>query len=128
MTSTHVWKPGGYISSADGANTRSTPAPARECEVALLVARIASEIGVVAELRRVHEEAHDDGLVLGAGRAQERQMALVERAHRRHEPDRAGAQRRELVPRLGDRPDDSHAGTSAGSRPAMRAVASASTR
>ena len=54
-------------------------------------------------------------------------MAVVERAHRRHEPDRAGALRRELFAGLGDRPDDSHAGTSAGSRPAMRAVASART-
>ena len=55
-------------------------------------------------------------------------MSLVEGAHRRYEPDRAGAQWRKPVPRFGDRADDLHAGTSAGSRPAMRAVAAASTR
>ncbi len=89
------------------ARTRGRPRhSARACEVAILVARIAREVGVVAELRRVDEEAHDDRLVLRASRAQERQVAVVERAHRRHEPDRAGALRRELFAGLGDRPDD----------------------
>ena len=100
----------------------------QELEVALLVARIRGEVLAVAELRGVHEEAQHDGVALDAGGVAEAQMALVERAHRRHEPDRSRAQRPERLPYLGDRPDELHAGTSAGSRSAMRAVAAARTR
>ena len=60
-----------------------------EPRVALLVARVAVEVLAVAELGRVDEEAHDDDVALLAGGAQQREMALVQEAHRRHQPDRA---------------------------------------
>ena len=58
--------------------------------VARLVARVRGEIGLLVELRRIDEERRDDGLVLGACGAEERAVAVVQRAHRRHEPDLAG--------------------------------------
>ena len=70
--------------------------------IARLVARIRGEVGCVAELGGVDEEGRDDELVLAARRAEERAMAVMQGAHRRHEPDRAG----ELE--LRDRPHDLH--------------------
>ena len=57
-------------------------------QVALLVARIAVEVLAGTELGRVDEEAHHDHVALGAGGAQQREVALVQIAHRRHQPDR----------------------------------------
>ena len=74
----------------------------RDLRVALLVARVRGEVGRVVELRRVHEERGDDDVVLRARGPEERAVAVVQRAHRRHEPDDAG----ELE--LGDRPHDLH--------------------
>ena len=62
---------------------------AGQAQVALLVARVAVEVLVRAELGRVDEEAHHDDVALGAGGAQQRDVALVEEAHRRDEADRA---------------------------------------
>ncbi len=104
------------------------PGRARELEIPLLVAGIVGEVGIVAELRRVHEQAHHEDVVLGAGRAQEGEVPFVQGAHRRHESDGAPRGRRERRAGLGDRADDVHAGTSAGSRPAIRAVVAARTR
>ena len=60
---------------------------ARDLEVARLVARVAVQVGRLAELRRVDEEAHDDGVARRARRVEQRPVALVERAHRRDETD-----------------------------------------
>ena len=72
--------------------------PGRAARRADIAARSACSV----ELRRVHEERGDEDVVLGACGAEERAVAVVERAHRGHEPDDAG----ELE--LGDRPDDLH--------------------
>ena len=47
----------------------------------------------VVELRRVHEQRHDDHVALLARAAHQRQVTVVERAHRRDEADRAPARR-----------------------------------
>ena len=68
------------------------------------VARVGGEVARVAELRRVDEEARDDDVALGARGREERAVAVVERAHRRHEADRrARSQRAECMPQLCDR-------------------------
>ena len=59
----------------------------RELEVALLVARIRVEIGLLVELARVDEQGDDDDLVLRARRTDQREMPVVKRTHRRNEPD-----------------------------------------
>ena len=100
--STQVAKPGGYISAGGGANRRSTPAGLRERGVVLEVARICREILRVAELGGVHEEARDEDVRLGARRREERLVAGVQRAHRRHEPDDAAPWDVELRERLDD--------------------------
>ena len=98
----------------------STPEQSRaRLEVALLVARIAREVGRVAELRRVHEQAHHDGVVLGASGVQRARWPSWSEPIVGTSPTEPVAQRRELVPGIGDRADDLHAGTSAGSRPAI---------
>ena len=77
-----------------------------------LVARIAGQVGRLVELRGVDEQADDDQVALGGGPADQRQVALVQRAHGRHEPDRARAGRarlRELLTQLGDGAHDPHA-------------------
>ena len=68
-----------------------------EPRVALLVARVALEVLAGAELGRVDEEAHDDHVALLAGGAQQREVPVVQEAHRRHQADRAalGAGRRQ---------------------------------
>ena len=72
------------------------PRPRATREVAILVARIARRdrraspncAGLTKRLMTTVSHSR-------ARRAQQRQVAVVERAHRRHEPDRAGAPRRE---------------------------------
>ena len=59
-TSTHVWYPGGYISSAEGAKTTSTPAAPRSPGVARLVSGVPVQVGGLAELGGIDEEAHHD--------------------------------------------------------------------
>ena len=77
----------------------------REARVARLVPRVRPEIGLVVELGRVDEERRDDRVVLGTGGPEEREMTVVEGAHRRHEADAAaaGERRTHLVDRA-DRP------------------------
>ena len=55
--------------------------------VAQLVARVALEVGALVELRGVDEQRHDHHVALLACPADQREVALVQRAHRRHEPD-----------------------------------------
>ena len=74
-------------------------------------ARVAVEIGRVGELGRVHKDRRDDRLALLASRVEESDVALVERAHRRREADRApAAERLESVAQLGDRVQRLHLG------------------
>jgi hypothetical protein len=56
-----------------------------EPRVALLVARVAVEVLGGPELRRVHEQARDNDVVLFAGGGEQRQVPGVERTHRRDE-------------------------------------------
>ena len=74
----------------------------RDRRVVLEVARIGREILRVAELRGVDEEARDEDVRLGARRREERLVAGVQRAHRRHEPDHAAPWDVELCERLHD--------------------------
>ena len=79
--------------------------------VVLFVARVRVEVFGRAELCRVDEQRHDDGCALLACGAHQRQMALVEPAHRGHQAD--GARRDgERTAQLGDRADRLHAATS----------------
>ena len=81
----------------------------RDLEVARLVARIRLEIRRLVELRRVDEQRHDHAVVLGASRAEEGAVAVVERSHGRHE---AGPRSRR---QLCDRADDLHASSTVAS-------------
>jgi hypothetical protein len=58
-----------------------------EVEIAGLVPRVAVQVGGLAELGGVDEEAHHDRVARLAGRLEQGEVAAVERAHRRHEPD-----------------------------------------
>ena len=60
-------------------------------EVARLVARVLHEVVGDVELARVDEDRDDGGRVVRAGDLHQRPVAVVEPAHRRHEPDRAAA-------------------------------------
>ena len=48
---------------------------------------VVAQVVLVIELRRIHEDAHHHGGILPAGAFDERAVAGVERAHRRHEAD-----------------------------------------
>ena len=86
--------------------------------VALGVARVGVEVGRVVELGRVHEQRHHDEVAVLARAAHQRQVTVVERAHRRDEPDpAAGAPGLEqLRAQLGDGADRVHAGWTSRSR------------
>ncbi len=63
---------------------------ARRCgqlAVAGLVAGVAVEVAALVELRRVHEQRDDDEIAVRARALDQREMPVVQRAHRRHEPD-----------------------------------------
>jgi hypothetical protein len=70
--------------------------------IALLVARIALEVGRVVELRRVDENRDDDARSVLPRQLDQRQVAVVERAHGRHEADpfAGGAPLADGVPQL----------------------------
>ena len=74
-----------------------------DLDVARLVARIRVEVRLLVELRRIDEERHHDRAVLLPGCSEERDVAVVEGSHRRHEA-RSGHHLE-----LGDRADDLHA-------------------
>ena len=94
----------------------------RQRGVALLVARVGGQVAGLVELRGVDEERDDDDVARRARVADEAQMALVQRAHRRHEADDAllAPRRAQLGAQLGDGPHGPHAAATA-------RVASAST-
>ena len=73
--------------------------------VALLVARVRGEVFVRPELRRIDEEAGDEKVVLGPGRTEEREMAIVEGAHGGDQADGSVARLRAQVR---DRPYELH--------------------
>jgi hypothetical protein len=77
--------------------------------VALQVARIAGEILVWPELRRVHEQARRHAIVVRAGAAHEREVAFVQVAHRGHQTHAVG-RGAAPPPHLGDRLDGFHHG------------------
>ena len=79
------------MTPADGANTRSTPSLRRDLQVCALVHRIAVQVGRLAELGRVDEQAHHDRVASLSCAAEQRAMAAVQRPHRRDEPDPAVA-------------------------------------
>ena len=110
-TSTEVANPAGYTSSADGANSKSAPARSASARSSRLAAGIALQVGALVELGRVDEQRDDDDVALLAGAFDQRQMTLVQRAHRRHEADRApgAALGRERRAQLGDGAHDPHA-------------------
>ena len=56
-------------------------------EVAVDRTRVPVEIGRLVELERIHEDRHDDPIAAFADRVDERQMAAVQRPHRRHDAD-----------------------------------------
>ena len=56
--------------------------------VALLAARVALEVGALVELRRVDEQRHHHPVALRAGVTDQREVALVQGAHRGHQADR----------------------------------------
>ena len=78
------------------------PASSASSASRALVSRVARQVLALGELGRVDEQARDDELVLLARGAEERQVALVEGAHRRDEADLA------LARELGGRARDLH--------------------
>ena len=76
------------MSSAAGANTTLTPSSAQTSRSASKVRGITVEILVGAELQRVDEDAHGDVVGHLAGQPHERTVALVQRAHGRHQRQR----------------------------------------
>jgi hypothetical protein len=82
-----------------------------DLDVARLVARVAHEVGRVAELLRIDEDRDDGRRVLGPGARDERSMPGVQPAHGRHETDRprrGGERGSKLRPSSNDQ--DCHAG------------------
>ncbi|MGY4412010.1 hypothetical protein ACVWW4_003746 [Bradyrhizobium sp. LB7.1] len=81
--------------------------------IAQEIARIAAEILVWSELSRIDEDANDGDVALRSARLDQGQMAIVQIAHCRHEPDAfaRAASLRELTTKLGDRHNRLHHGT-----------------
>jgi hypothetical protein len=98
-----------------------------ELGVAGLVAGVAGEVRGLVELGRVDEQRHHDDVAGGAGGADEAEVALVQRAHGRYEPDRAlrAAGVAQRGAQVGDGADGPHPRTSP-PRLARARVASAS--
>ena len=94
-----VAKPAGYISATSGAHRMSQPASSSILRVARLAARIGGEILVRAELGGVDEDRGDDVARAPPRLRDQRHVAGVERAHRRHQRHRAAvrAQRRDRL-------------------------------
>ena len=85
------------------------------------IAGISVEVGGLAELRRVDEQARDDDVGVGARGCDQREVAVVQRSHRWHEGDRAPvAQGRERVAQLGDRSQRLHVGSSSSRIPGKK--------
>jgi hypothetical protein len=59
----------------------------REPGIPDLIARVAFEVSSLVELRRVDEQGDDDDAALPACRTDQREVALMKGAHRRHQAD-----------------------------------------
>ena len=95
--------------------------------VALLVPGVGAEVLSRPELRRVHEERDDHGGAVLAGATHQRQVTLVEGAHRRRQADQAAAAHGpEDGAKVADRPHRLHATASIVRRPASARVRSTS--
>ena len=79
--------PSGYMTAAVGAYTASTPRSATDGEVVVDRSRVGVEVVAAVELQRVDEDRHDDDIGVSAGLVDQRQVAGVQRAHRRHQHD-----------------------------------------
>ena len=95
----------------------------RQLRVVRLVPRIAAQVGGVVELCRVHEQRDDDEAGRFPRASHEREMAVVKRAHRRHEADArsripGGAHR---FTQLRDAAHDLHAASVAGATASLAA-------
>ena len=73
--------------STAGAKTAATPQGSSSARSLAEVARVLREVLARPELRRVDEDRHDDRPERGAA-AHQREVALVQRAHGRHEDQR----------------------------------------
>src|SRR6266511_68692 len=78
----------------------------RQLCVMRLVARVARQVFVRAELDRVDEQGHHHGLALVARSAEQGEMPVVECTHRRHEPDAPATGK--LLAHLSDLPQGLH--------------------
>ena len=86
----------GTCSAAVGANTISTPSRAQSREVGVQRPRVGVEVLAGAELQGVDEDRHhDDGAGHPLGGAHQREVAVVQGAHRghQHHASPGGAQR-----------------------------------
>ena len=94
-------------------NTRSTPADLQHFEVGRLAARIGAEILGRSKLLRVDEDRRDDPIAFGPGGPNERHMALMQCAHRRHQADPlvALAPTGDVLPQIGNGPRNLQAAT-----------------
>jgi hypothetical protein len=90
---------------------------ASEARVSRFVTGVARQVLVARELSGIHEQAHDHEVRLLAGRAEEGEVAIVERPHGGNESDRVAGNLRKRAMQLGDRSNRPHG-----------AVASARTR
>ena len=99
--------PAGRPPRAGARTGRRRPRPRASAASRGLVARVGVEVLGRAELGRVDEQRHHDDVAVLAGAAQQRQVALVEGAHRGDEPDAAAraALGRERLAQLGDGAD-----------------------
>ena len=106
-----------------------------DAEIPLLVARVGGEVLRVLELERVHEDRSDHEPPFLARATHQRDVAIVERPHRRNEPERKAPLAREVAgfPDAGRGPGHLHrastsstrARSSAESRPERAPISSA---
>ena len=75
--------------STDGTHSRSQPAASSIAASSLFAARIAAEVLALAELRRIDEDRRGDPVRALLRLGDQRHVPGVERAHRRHQRDRA---------------------------------------
>ena len=97
-------RPPGYISSTDGVNSTSLPGRLHLGGVTVGVAGIGVEVLGRRELQRVDEDRGGHDVAVGPGALDQRDVAVVEVAHGRHQTD--GAARPPLGIERGAQPGD----------------------
>ena len=65
----------------------STPSSSSKFAIAFEIARILRQVFRRSELQGVHEDGHRHHIAFRLGRTHQREMAFVQRAHRRHEAE-----------------------------------------